>query len=309
MTIFICVAAIVFILYLLAVSVLFSVTVLGREIKSSAKAAPWSQYQSQIDAGIDWIRAGNCEKIELISFDGLRLAARLLPAENARGTIILMHGYKAGMYRDFSCAYEFYHGLGFNLLIPSQRAHGESEGKYICFGVKERFDCKQWVYYACERYGDKSDIFLSGLSMGCSTVLMASNLDLPKNVRGIVADCGFTSAWDELAYLLKKIVHLPPHPFLDGLSLMTTLIAGFGLKDCSAADCAAETDIPVLFIHGRRDTFVPYELGLKNFEACASEKKLITVDEAGHGVSYLVEPDRCREELTQFIERYSKCAD
>lgn len=309
MTVFICVAAIIIIIYVLAVCISFDRIFVRRKIKISNRITAWSPFQTKIDSGIKWIRAQNCEKVELISFDGLRLAARLLPAENARGTIILMHGYKAGMYRDFSCVYEFYHGLGFNLLIPSQRAHGESEGKYICFGVKERFDCRQWAHYVRERFGEESDIFLSGLSMGCSTVLMASNLDLPENVRGIIADCGFTSAWDELSYLLKRIAHLPPHPFLDGLSLMTKLTAGFGLKECSAEDCVAETKIPILFVHGKKDTFVPHEFGVRNFNACASEKKFISVEEANHGVSYLVETDRCKTELTQFIERYSKCAD
>ncbi len=307
MIIIIVIIAILLAVYIAVVFSIFRIATVRTAEKTASKKAAWGSFIDQINSGIAWITEKNCEKIEIMSYDGLKLAARLLPAENARGTIILMHGYRAPLYRDFACVYEYFNSLGFNLLIPSQRAHGESEGKYICYGAKERYDCQKWVEYVYHRFGAGSDIFLDGLSMGCATVLMASNLDLPDNVRGIFADCGFTSAWDEIAYLLKRYAHLPAHPILDGVNLLTKLFADFALDECSAADCVAETNIPILFVHGTADTFVPCEFGKANFNACSSEKKLVLVDGAAHGVSYLIDREGCQREIEAFIERYSTC--
>lgn len=307
MTIAFVIIAVLLVIYIAGTYAIFRVATVRTAEKATNEKAAWGAFIEQINSGIAWITAKNCEKIEITSYDGLKLAARLLPAENAKGTIILMHGYRAPLYRDFACVYEYFNSLGFNLLIPSQRAHGESEGKYICYGVKERYDCQKWAEYVLDRFGAESDIFLDGLSMGCSTVLMASSLELPDNVRGILADCGFTSVWDELAYLLKKHTHLPAHPILDGVNLMTKLFAGFALNECSTLDCVAQTDIPILFVHGTDDVFVPCEFGKANYNACASEKKLVLVDGAGHGISFLIDREGCQKEIEAFFERYSTC--
>ncbi len=308
MTIALVILAVFLVLYIAGTYVIFRIASVRTKEKATNEKAAWGTFIDLINSGIEWITAKDCEKIEITSYDGLKLAARFLPAEDPRGTIILMHGYRAPLYRDFACVYEYFNSLGFNLLIPSQRAHGESEGKYICYGVKERYDCQKWAEYIYSRFGAESDIFLDGLSMGCSTVLMASDLKLPENVRGILADCGFTSAWDELSYLLKRYAHLPVHPILDGVNLMVKLFAGFALDECSTVDCVAQTDIPILFVHGTDDTFVPCEFSKENYKACSSEKKLVLVDGAEHGVSYLVDRDGCQKEIEAFFERYSTCA-
>lgn len=308
MTAFLIILLTLIVLYIIASYLVFHIAVVRTKPSDSrATASALSRFQNQIDDGLDWIREKNCEKIEITSYDGLRLTARFLPAENPRGTLILMHGYRSGLFRDFACVYSYYHSLGFNMLIPSQRAHGESEGEYICFGSKERYDCKAWSDYASRAYGPDNDIFLDGISMGASTVLMASNLDLPENVRGIIADSGFTSAWDEIAYLLKRHAHLPAHPFLDGANIICRLIAGFAFDECSARDCLKETKLPILFIHGESDNYVPCKFSRENFAACASPKEILTVKDAGHGLSYLVDRDACTRALTLFIERYSSC--
>ena len=104
-----------------------------------------------------------------------------------------MHGYRAGGLTDFAGLYRFYHEQGYDLLVPFQRSHGPSEGKYICFGVKERYDCRDWAEYAVCRAGKDCNLYLSGISMGCATVLMAAGLPLPSNVRAMIGDCAFTS--------------------------------------------------------------------------------------------------------------------
>lgn len=292
--------------YIIGVCTIFCIAAV-RTPEPPSKLASVGGFSDEISSGIEWIKAKNCEKVEICSYDGLRLAARLLPCDNARGTIILMHGYRAPMYRDFACAYEYFSSLGFSLLIPSQRAHGESGGRYICYGIKERFDCLAWARYIHDRFGADKDVFLDGLSMGSSTVLMASSLPLPENVRGILSDCGFTSIWDELKYLIKRHLHLPSGPILFGVNILTRLIAGYSLNECSTLDCVAQTKIPILFVHGTADTFVPYEFGKANYSACASEKNLVLVDGAGHGLSFLTDMPRCKREIEAFFERYSVC--
>ena len=263
-------------------------------------------YKDMILAERDWYRAQKKEQICLTSYDGLRLAAELLPAETPCGrTIILFHGYRSDAEMDFSCIFRYYHELGLNILAVSQRSHGQSEGKYICFGVRERFDCVQWAEYAAERFGPEEDIFLGGVSMGASTVLMASGLGLPENVRGIIADCGFSSPEEEFRYILGR-AHIPVHPVMDVLDIVSGKIAGFRFGECSAVDAVKKSRVPILFVHGQEDDFVPPYMSDMAYEACASEKKIVRVDHAGHGMSYLAETERCREALRDFIESHCR---
>jgi hypothetical protein len=295
------------VLWCIGTAYIFNYAFVRRKERPSGDNSAWAEYQPLIDAGIEWIKPRATERIDITSYDGTPLAARFMPVPDAKGTLILFHGFRATMFRDFGCVYEFYSGLGYNLLIPSQRAHGESGGRYLCYGVRERYDCKAWCDYIASRFGDEHDIFLSGLSMGCSTVLMASSLELPASVRGIIADCGFTSPWEEFRFLLQRSVPLPVHPVLDWLDFLTRHIAGFGLKECSTLDCVSKTEIPILFVHGDADTFVPCDFTRQNYAACASEKELVIVHGAGHGVSYLVDTPGCQEKLTNFFKRYSRC--
>lgn len=273
-----------------------------KELALSKQLEP---YAGMIKDGIAWFDSQVLEHIEIPSYDGTILCGDYLSHENAKGTIILFHGYRSSDRSDFSCAYRYYYELGYSLLSISERAHGESGGAYICFGVKERFDCRSWACYVLDRFGPKHDIYLSGLSMGATVVLMASGLELPKSVRAIVADCGFTSPYDEFKEVLKHKFHLPEHPFMDIAELFSRLFAGFGFKDCSAVDALKNNDIPVIFIHGEADHFVPARFSHENFEACRAEKKLITVPGAAHGMSFLVAPELVRSEVTKFIEKHS----
>jgi len=142
---------------------------------------------------------------------------------------------------------------------------------------------------------------LDGVSMGAATVLMASGLKLPENVKGLIADCGFTSPWDQLVYLMKTRYHLPVHPLLDFTDLFARLIAGFSLKGCSTLDTLKTNTLPAIFIHGEQDKFVPPFFTVRAFEACTAPKRLITVSKAVHGTSYLIEPDTLNRELEIFL--------
>lgn len=301
--------AAVFVLLSLTAAYLFRVAAVRKGEKWERQLrGEWMNYLDRIEAGQEWFRSREKERIYIKSYDGLKLAADFLPAEGeSKRTIILFHGYRSKDYFDFSCAYEYYHSMGLNIISVFQRSHGPSEGKYICFGVRERYDCLAWCRYAAERFGTDSDIFLSGLSMGASTVMMASSLELPENVRGIISDCGFISPGEEFRHLMRKM-GMPQWPMLNMVGFLTKHVAGFGIDECSAEKEVAKGKTPMLFIHGEADDFVPAYMSRRCYEACAAEKELVTVPGAGHGVSFLIDSKRCAQALENFFERYSKCA-
>ena len=264
-------------------------------------------YQETFFSATQFLNSAVYEPVSILSFDGLQLHGRFFPSTSAKGTILLMHGYRADGLSNFGYALAFYHGLGYNLLLVSQRSHWESEGRYICFGVKERFDCRDWAIYLSQRSdcAGKS-IFLEGISMGATTVLMAAGLALPETVDGIIADCGFTSPWDIVADLARRRFHLPVHPLLDSLDWMTRWFAGFRLRECSTLDIMQHCSIPVLFIHGERDHFVCCDMTQKNYVACTSEKQLLTIPGAGHGISYLVDQIEYQKAVRKFLIEHTR---
>ena len=274
----------------------------GMGIKTSPRL---EAYSDMISDGTAWFKAQDAERVVLPACDGTPLVGLYVHNPRPRGTVILFHGYRCDGYRDFSCAYKYYYELGYSLLNVFQRAHGQSGGQYICFGVKERFDCRDWARYVCDRFGPGHDIFLGGISMGSTTVLMASGLELPKSVRGIIADCGFTSPYAEFKEVLTHKMHLPVHPFIEIADVFSRIFAGFGFNDCSTVDAMRVNKLPVLFIHGEEDNFVPFRFTRENFEACLAPKTLISVPNAGHGFSYLVETERCQWSLRAFLKNNS----
>ena len=266
----------------------------------SAVSGAWSRYFDEIQAGVDWLYSMQPERVEIASRDGLRLRGYFLPAEGAEATVILMHGYRSRELFDFSCVYRHWHERGFNILVPWQRAHGLSEGKLICFGVKERFDCLRWAEYIVERLGPDCKIILEGMSMGAATVLMAAGLELPGNVRGIIADCGFTSPYEIMEHTMRRW-RIPPHPYLDAMRPLARLL-GVPLG-VSTEDALRRSSLPVLLIHGGDDHVVPPEMSRRNLAACGGRGELLEVPGAGHGLSYLVDRAACEAALTAFVQK------
>ncbi len=271
----------------------------------------FADFKTEIEAGKQWFLNQKKERIVVTSYDGLKLTAYYLPAEQESNKVmILMHGYRnEGGFGDFSGLVEFYHDMGYHLLVPHQRSHGESEGDYICYGVKERYDVKQWAEYIAGRFEGNCSIFLSGISMGGATVLMAAGLELPGQVKGIIADCAFISPWETFSHVIKRDYRLPRFPFLYVADYIAGNRAGFRFKECSTIACMKKNHIPVLFIHGSEDTFVPTEMSYRNYEACAAPKELLIVEKAAHGTSNLVEPETYREAVISFMEKYTGNGD
>lgn len=248
------------------------------------------------------------ETVEITSFDGLKLRALRVKNENSKGTLIFFHGYRSLPKYDFAASYPFYSKFGYDLLFPYQRAHGMSEGKYITFGVKERKDAIKWIEFINNENGYQKDIYLCGISMGCATVLMGAGESYPDNVRGIIADCGFTSPHDIISHVADKIVKVGKRPLMWSLNLVCKIRAGFTLKEYSTVDAMSNVKCPIAFFHGEADDFVPMEMTVRNHDALQGKKFLMTVPFAGHGTSYLYQKEKYEKAITDFIaDTCSKC--
>lgn len=268
----------------------------------SLSDSAFAEFSESIPLAAKWLRDHNAVDVQTVSFDGLTLRGKWVPADDPKATIILFHGYRTHYLNDFAGIFSLYRSMSLNLLLVRQRAHGESEGKYITFGVRERRDVLSWVEFHNRTHG-MDNVFLGGMSMGASTLLFAAGEDLPPNVRGISADCGFSSPADIMAHIIRKDFHLPPKLVLPLMEVWARTLGGFSLYECSSSVSLARASVPVLFIHGKADTFVPCTMSKSGYDACVSAKELHLINGAGHGRSYLYEPERLTQALADFFNR------
>ena len=266
----------------------------------------WRDCLEEIDLEMAWFRAQKPEELTIRSRDGLKLCGSYLEAPDAKACMLLCHGYRSRGGLDFALVLRTLYEHGCSVLVIDQRAHGRSEGKYIAYGVLERYDCQQWAWFLHAKLGGRVPIFLEGMSMGASTVMMAAELALPPSVVGIIADCGYNSPWEELRHCIKYRYHLPVFPVLPLTELMCRLVAGYSLKGASAAASLANSPLPLLIIHGMDDDFVPATMTAENYAAAAGEKRQILVPGARHALSYLVDRERLEKELMDFIDSHAE---
>ena len=271
--------------------------------RSQLRGTRWEKYEDKIENGIKWLDDMGGEVVGILSRDGLKLFGRYISNGKSKKTAILFHGYRSAAHNDFSCLAKFYYDSGFNILLTDQRSHGKSEGKYIGFGILERYDCQSWIEFVNKKYGNP-DILLSGVSMGATTVLMAAGLGLPKNVKGIVADCGFTSPKEIITRVLNNDFKIAKFPVYYIASIFSKIFAGYSYNDYSTIEAVKSSDIPVIFFHGEADTFVPCNMSKRMYEASISPKKeLFIVDGALHAESYAKDTTGYQKRLSAFINK------
>ncbi len=242
------------------------------------------------------------ERIRIKSSDGIDLSARYYHNSDASPLAICCHGYRSTSVRDFCGGAKMLFEHGLNVLLIDQRSHGQSGGSTITFGIKERYDCLDWINYSIGRFGNDMKIMLYGLSMGGTTVLMACGLALPKNVVSVLADCPYSSPGDIIKKVMKNDMKLPlvlyPAIYLGAL-----IFGRFRLNETTACESVKNSTIPIVIIHGEADSFVPCEMSEQIYE---SNKKMITrytFPNADHGLSYITDTERYRIAVDAFIKK------
>lgn len=266
---------------------------------------PGKIYEPHYPDMIAWmkeIRAMPREKIQIKSDDGLTLTGIYYEYKPDAPIELLFHGYQGSGERDLSAGVERCFAIGRSAIIIDQRSHGESEGSTTTFGVKERFDCIAWINYVCERFGKDRKIILTGVSMGAATVMMAAGEELPDNVVCVLADCGYSSA----RAIIKKVIsemRLPANLLYPFVKLGAFIFGHFNLEETSPIEAVKRAKIPIIFIHGDTDDFVPHSMSAELYEACASKyKKFVTSPGAGHGLAYPINRDLYINALREFEE-------
>ena len=240
------------------------------------------------------------QEFSIKSFDGLTLYAKYYEYEPGAPIELMFHGYRGNAQRDLSGGVQRCFKLERSALIVDQRCSEKSEGNVITFGIKEHRDCLCWVDFMVKHFGEDVKIILTGISMGASTVLMAAGRELPENVIGVLADCGYSSPRE----IIRKVVHDMKLPVSLGyffVKMGAKIYGGFDIEEYSPEEAMKTCTVPVILFHGDADDFVPCDMSRKVYDCCKSRKRLVTVEGAGHGLSYAVAPERYLAELREFF--------
>ncbi len=257
---------------------------------------PWIDSLNQVNALKDTF---------ITNPQGIPLHAYYIAAPKpTKKTAVIVHGYTDNAIRMLMIGYLYNHDLQYNVLLPELQHHGESGGEAIQMGWKDRHDVMQWMDVANQIYGDSTRMVVHGISMGGATTMMVSGEEQPHYVKCFVEDCGYTSVWDEFSNELKTSFHLPPFPLMYTTSWLCDKKYGWNFKEASALDQVAKCELPMLFIHGDEDTYVPTWMVYPLFEAKPEPKELWIVPGATHAVSYRDNKEEYTEKVRDFVGRY-----
>ena len=266
-------------------------------IKGNKKPDPLNE---RIRSESDRLEALELEKVRIKAEDGTDLVGRYRPAPDAKRCIVAMHGWRTAWSRDFGAICDFLYENGCSVLYAVQRGQGESGGKHMGFGTVEGVDCAQWVKWLNRRTGGALPVYLFGVSMGATSTMMAAGMELEANVAGVIADCGFTSARDIWKHVVENNLHIRYARREKKANELCYGRLGCRADKYSTLNALARTKLPVLFIHGTKDTFVPIEMTYQNYEACRSPRTLLVVPGATHARSAWMDPDAYRAALVRF---------
>ena len=263
-------------------------------------------YEPHHEQMIEWIKYARAlphKEVSIQSFDGLTLRGTYFEFEKGLPIDILFHGYHGCAEQDLSGGVYRCQRLGHNVLIVDHRASGKSEGHVVTFGINESRDALAWIHYALENIDSNAKILLGGISMGAATVMMTSAMELPENVKGTVADCGYTSAKD----IIKKVIRdmkLPDNLLYSFVRLGAILFGRFDPDANSPLESMPNCRVPVIFFHGDADAFVPQSMSEENHAACSAPKHLVITPGAGHGLCFPVDVDTYVKEISEFFAPY-----
>ena len=272
----------------------------GRDQVINPKDPQYDPYRMEMKRIYHQLNDRTYERVFIVTNDGLTLSGRYYHIKDGAPLDIGFHGYRSHPVTDFSGGSELSFQMEHNLLLVDQRAHGQSDGRTISFGILERQDLLCWVDYAIQRFGMEVTIFLYGVSMGGATVLMASELNLPSNVKGIIADCPYNDPLDVILHVGKSTPF--PQALIKPFTILGAKISGgFDLRETTAATAVKNTKIPILIIHGEADTYVPCQMSEAVANANPAMVRRHTFPGAPHGISYLTDTPRYHKIATEFI--------
>lgn len=259
------------------------------------------QYREKIAQWIVETRKLPHEEMCITSFDGLKLYGNYYEYAPGAPIELMFHGYRGTAERDLSGGVQRCFKLGRSALIVDQRCCGRSEGNVITFGINEHRDCLSWLAHMRKRFGDDVKVIITGISMGAGTVMIAAGAaELPECVIGVLADCGYSSPKD----IIKKVIRdmkLPADLAYPFVKLGARIFGHFDLDETSPVEALKNSKVPVILIHGQDDDFVPCYMSQQCYDACSSKKQLVTVPDAGHGLSYPTDPEGYLQALREFF--------
>jgi len=273
---------------------------LGENEYNIPRGEIYKPYEAEMIGWVNEMRSLPHEDVQITSHDGLTLRGKYYEYSKDAPIEILFHGYRGDMEHDLSGSVHRCFTLGRSALVVDQRASGKSDGHVITFGIKERHDCVGWVNYAVERFGKDCKIIITGISMGAATVMTALNEKLPKNVVCVLADCGYSSPREIIRKVLRDL-HIPVRLFYPAVRLSARIFGGFKLEECSAMSGVEKSDIPIIFIHGEADGFVPFSMSRELYRrAKAKHKKLVAVPGVGHGLAFPADREGYYKAIREF---------
>lgn len=256
------------------------------------------------EQGKEWFDKANKEKLIIKSTNSSKNlhADFIFPNKESDVFVIIIHGYTSSP-RGMGLYAQKYHELGYNILMPSLNGHADSEAGAVTMGWKDRLDIVDWINFIAENYPE-SKIIIHGESMGAATTMMTTGEKLPENVKVAVADCGYTSVWDIFSNKVKNNFKMSEFPTLYSANAVNKIYSGFDFKEASAVEQLRKSQTPTIFIHGDKDTFVPYEMLNKVYEACASDKEKITIPNSPHARNACVDPELYWNSVIEFINKH-----
>lgn len=263
----------------------------------------FNKHSAEIEAVQTYFTAKEHEDVYVVS-NTAKLHARFYENPKSNKIVIFVHGYYSYGLHDIGYVGKIHEDLGVSLLLVDERACGESEGKYTSLGILERFDIREWIFYLNARFNGEKEIYLHGVSMGAATSLLVTGLPgLPPSFKGVIADCGFSRTNGVMLFAGNRLLKIRPKMLMWGINILARLFAGFNLNSVKvSSELKKNTTIPILFIHGTIDRFVPYNMSVKNYKSVGVEKKkLVSIYGAEHCESYLVDRDLYLKEVRRFI--------
>ncbi|HOD93385.1 MAG TPA: alpha/beta hydrolase [Clostridia bacterium] len=284
---------------------MFNVTMLPKSPKNIFRKKDkdmTEQMKAFHESSKKWVDENTASIWSLTTYDNLLLKARYIKGENTDKWVILVHGYTAVGWHmaEFAKAYK---KMGYNILIPDLRGHGESQGLYVTMGYYDSVDIIEWIYEIIKD-NIKAKIVLHGISMGAATVMLVTGEDLTEHVKCVIEDCGYTCVWEIFRYNMRRMFKLPAFPILYAANIISSAKIKMDFKEVSPIKAVKKSNTPTLFIHGDADELVPFYMLDKLYESAACEKEKLVIKGAAHGESSMKEPDTYYEKVSGFIAKY-----